>query len=64
MATKRIDPNSIDEQAILEIVAGKNKRNPPAALFVSRQYPRYNPYRNRPYLPSAWPHTSGSSCAE
>ena len=26
MATKRIDPNSIDEQAILEIVAGKNER--------------------------------------
>lgn len=25
MATKRIDPNSIDEQAILEIVAGKNE---------------------------------------
>lgn len=26
MATKRIDPKSIDEQAILEIVAGKNER--------------------------------------
>ena len=63
MATKRIDPNSIDEQAILEIVAGKNERVG-TLVSVSRQYPRYNPYRNRPYLPSAWPHTSGSSCAE
>lgn len=26
MATRRIDPKSIDEQAILEIVAGKNER--------------------------------------